>query len=101
MTSSYVLWRQIAIKCGCKVEALNTHFGSVSNPKVNSEIVQSESCKILLDDFDFTVSDVELLRNRDDSSSTGRTTFFLFLEFALPFQNQLYTLSTIQKLPPN
>ena len=56
----------------CKADALNTYFGSVFNPKINFKILRPDSCKILLDDFDFTVNDVELLlRKCDDSLSSG------------------------------
>ena len=78
---------------GCKPEAIKTYFGSVFHPKGNFEIVQSECCKILLVHFDFTASDVELLlQNFNNTSSTGPDTIlFLYLRHALSFQHQLYT----------
>ena len=71
----------------CKAEILSNYYSSVVHPKVNFDVVQPESCKTVLDDFDITVSDLEfLLRKCDDSLSTGPDNIpSFFLEHPLPF----------------
>ena len=55
-----------------KAEALNKYFSSVFNPKRPVSINQYRSYDIFLDDFDFSVTDIELLLNDcDDSLATG------------------------------
>ena len=55
-----------------EAEALNNYFSSVFNPKRPVSIDQSPNCDIFLDDFDFSVTDIELLLNDcDDSLATG------------------------------
>ena len=55
-----------------KAEALNNYFISIFNPKRPVSIDQSPNFDIFLDDFDCSVTDIELLLNdRDDSLATG------------------------------
>ena len=55
-----------------KAEALNNYCSSVFNPKRPVSIDQSQNCDIFLDDFSFSVTDIELLLNDcDDSLATG------------------------------
>ena len=80
-----------------KAEALNNYFSSVFNPKRPVSMDQSQNCDIFLDDFDFSVTDIELLLNDcDDSLATGPDNI---PSFVLKSCSRVFSSSCLCSLP--